>query len=154
MGPKTVRPRRFIAEQLHRVSHDSWGFTLWGDFYFSLLNLIVLHKWTLPSAMSPNRSPSRSRERRRRPSSHFHQEQQESEQQHSPPPPKMPLSLWISEDGAKSKILNLKPENHESSCKYQHTCYNKYLHRWLCLSSQLQMIHLMQEWRNIRNLFL
>lgn len=96
---KQSLPWHFIAEQHQKVSHDSQGFIFGEIFYCSLLNLIMLYKSALPSAMSPNRSPSRSRERRRSPSSHFHQEQHESEQQHSPPPPKMPLSLWISGDG-------------------------------------------------------
>lgn len=60
----------------------------------------------LPNAMSPKRSPSRSKERRRRPSSHFHQEQQESAQQHRPPPPNTPLSLRISEDVEEKRVKN------------------------------------------------
>lgn len=85
-------------------SFSRLNFYLWRYIYFSQSNLTLSYKWALPSAMRPNRSPSRSRESRRSPSSHFHHEQHESEQQQNPPPPKMPLSRWISEDGIKSEI--------------------------------------------------
>lgn len=90
-------------------------------FLFISSHQISARHTTLPRAMSPKRSPSRSSRRRRRPSSHFHQEQQVSEQQHSPPPPKMPLSLWSSGETQPQSTSVRQPRPRMWTHPVQHT---------------------------------
>lgn len=87
------------------------------------------------------------------------QEQQEEEEAQQPLPPRATgvraaAKSSTSEDAAVSVDLcrQMKESNLyfltlrcSSSCKYQHTGSQTHLHRWLCLSLQLQMSHLLRE---------